>query len=783
MATLAILVDAKVAGLPEVATLDASVQKLGASTTKLGADLDKTTGQLNVSGAAHAATAKEAQALGADLEKTAGQTSLAATAHEKATASAQGLGVQLGSVGQQAQAAGQEAENLGAKLSSLEGGAGLGGVASAASEANTALQGLAAVNVEAAAATSSSSSAIQESSTAIASLAAVDATLGTQKKATSKTVAEEAVELEKAKVAHEEHAEAVLEGVKATGEFGAAGVEASEKLGTLSGILGGAGGISAGLAAFVVGAGAALAIVKDSVEHYDQLAESVEKYQRATGASAEESSRMVSTFERLGVDGGAAGDAMFNLAKRIEGVDGAAAAGGKTLASVGVEIAKNADGSTNLDKTLGSVADAYNAASSATEKDAIATAAFGKSGKDLIPILEQGSAGLQSMSESAEHIFTQEEIERVHRLHVEMTALEQENNRLKDAVGGAIVSVWEPMARSFSDAITVQDHLNGVQAQGRGQAYANAAAARQQIDANQKAAEAAKDEAASQQQLNNQLEAQEKDRKELLDVDNQSLHASLDLQRANQGVLSAQKALGQETLADAEYADKHRASVDQIAAAQAKLTAAIKSHGPVSAEAKAAQDALNAAVDKGKQLDLTNAEAADRLQGANLDLKNAMLSDAEAAVKFAEEQSKLAGGTLSAQDAAAAEAAELEKLKAAAGGTLPAELQALLDKLNSFHDVSATVHLRLDDQTGGMRGSGGTQIPAFDAGGMVPGPIGAPRLAVVHGGERVLTPAQQQESGRPGPIYNITQYITGVNDPVMAGDAAAARFSALLTST
>jgi hypothetical protein len=32
----------------------------------------------------------------------------------------------------------------------------------------------------------------------------------------------------------------------------------------------------------------------------------------------------------------------------------------------------------------------------------------------------------------------------------------------------------------------------------------------------------------------------------------------------------------------------------------------------------------------------------------------------------------------------------------------------------------------------------------YAQGGMVPGPLGAPQLAVVHGGERVQTPEQQQ---------------------------------------
>lgn len=47
----------------------------------------------------------------------------------------------------------------------------------------------------------------------------------------------------------------------------------------------------------------------------------------------------------------------------------------------------------------------------------------------------------------------------------------------------------------------------------------------------------------------------------------------------------------------------------------------------------------------------------------------------------------------------------------------------------------------------GKRSSG---IQSFDTGGIVPGPLGSARLAIVHGGERVLTPEQQRQGGGNG---------------------------------
>jgi len=47
----------------------------------------------------------------------------------------------------------------------------------------------------------------------------------------------------------------------------------------------------------------------------------------------------------------------------------------------------------------------------------------------------------------------------------------------------------------------------------------------------------------------------------------------------------------------------------------------------------------------------------------------------------------------------------------------------------------------------------GKKIPGFATGGVVPGPVGAAQLAVVHGGERVLTPGQQASGGGNTFVY------------------------------
>ena len=62
----------------------------------------------------------------------------------------------------------------------------------------------------------------------------------------------------------------------------------------------------------------------------------------------------------------------------------------------------------------------------------------------------------------------------------------------------------------------------------------------------------------------------------------------------------------------------------------------------------------------------------------------------------------------------------------------------------------------------GVRLPGGGRLPNFAGGGVVPGAIGAPMLAMVHGGERIQTPAQQNGGGGGGvTTANITVVLDG----------------------
>lgn len=93
--------------------------------------------------------------------------------------------------------------------------------------------------------------------------------------------------------------------------------------------------------------------------------------------------------------------------------------------------------------------------------------------------------------------------------------------------------------------------------------------------------------------------------------------------------------------------------------------------------------------------------------------------------------------------------APLEALKAFIG-TIIDVVQELIDKINGIPKPSMP-----SIPGSGIIGGAIGKLPGFATGGIVPGPVGAPMLAVVHGGEEVRTPGQQRAGGGGNIVINV----------------------------
>jgi hypothetical protein len=184
--------------------------------------------------------------------------------------------------------------------------------------------------------------------------------------------------------------------------------------------------------AALAGVGLMAAAVEHSISSYIGLADQVENDRRVVGGSAGESGRMVQTFDALGVSGDTASAAMFKLSKAVETTP-------KKFADLGVEVAHDAAGNVDLSKTLLSVADAYNATSDQAKKNLIVFDAFGKSGKDMIPVLEQGSASLTKMEQAAKITFSEQDLQAAKDYQIQLTELQQGLSSVWEGIGQKVV--------------------------------------------------------------------------------------------------------------------------------------------------------------------------------------------------------------------------------------------------------------------------------------------------------------------------------------------------------
>jgi hypothetical protein len=492
--------------------------------------------------------------------------------------------------------------------------------------------------------------------------------------------------------------------------------------------VGGAGLLTAGVGA---AAAAVLAFAEEAARKYQGLVEETEAYSRVTGESAEMSSRQLEAFQELGVSAGDATGAMVKLDKAIITAP-------KHLEALGVEIAHNKDGTTDLNGTLINIIDAYNSTSDAAKRTEIALAAFGKTGANMLPILAVGSDKLRQMEDSAKLVFSEEDIKRVHDFKIEQQQMNREMDSFAAGPGRLWTDVQKGMIESVLEATYVSEKFDeadkkSVETTGRHITNSRALSGelqRQYREGNQakegldKLAAAQKDAAEAAQRHRDALDA-------LYNAEDASIHASLTLERDDMKVTESQNAL-------TASVNAHKKAVDEVDLKLDAYNKTVRTYGANSDEARTAQDALTAAQDAATKATTSESDAV-------LTAKEDLLAAAGAAQKAQEETDKLTDGTVNAEAAHYAYVQKLEDEAShlAPGSALRVWLEQYIDKLNAIPAAKTTTiteNLYRHDYTGqtdsGQRG--------YASGGRPP--VGLPSVVGEEGPE-IWVP------DRPGTIY------------------------------
>jgi hypothetical protein len=168
------------------------------------------------------------------------------------------------------------------------------------------------------------------------------------------------------------------------------------------------------LAGVVAGAAAsfgAFELVKSAIGTTQDLGAEVNKMRRETGLAAEDASRLLFAFKHVGLDGDAASKSIGIFAKGLKGIADTsedAVESTKPMAAIlkdiGITALDTAGNIRPVNELIPQLADKFKAMPDGLEKTALAMQLFGRSGKDMIPLLNQGSEGLTELGKEADKL-------------------------------------------------------------------------------------------------------------------------------------------------------------------------------------------------------------------------------------------------------------------------------------------------------------------------------------------------------------------------------------------
>lgn len=191
----------------------------------------------------------------------------------------------------------------------------------------------------------------------------------------------------------------------------------------------------------------------DAVEAFAGATSAVRGFQRVSGTSAEDASKLTFAVKELGVAPDSAATAFGRLATRL-------GTGKVDLAQYGVEVAKNKDGTTDLAGTVANLADAYQKTADPTARAALANEAFGKSWQTLAPLLGKSAADLKQIYDQAgkdHQLFSQDDLERGRAFALATKQLSDAFSGLKIELGQALIPVVTQTATTLTSGVQAAD--------------------------------------------------------------------------------------------------------------------------------------------------------------------------------------------------------------------------------------------------------------------------------------------------------------------------------------
>jgi len=163
----------------------------------------------------------------------------------------------------------------------------------------------------------------------------------------------------------------------------------------------------------------------------------VAKLKRETGLTAVEASKFKAIGDRLGLSVDDLSKSFGIFSKNIDN-------NAKAISENHIAVVKAKDGHIDFERTLEGVAERFRTMPDGVEKTSLAMELFGKSGKDMLPFLNQGKDGLKALGDEAERlglVFDDKALAAAKRFSLSQKDMTENIEGLKNKIGMAFLPV------------------------------------------------------------------------------------------------------------------------------------------------------------------------------------------------------------------------------------------------------------------------------------------------------------------------------------------------------
>lgn len=207
--------------------------------------------------------------------------------------------------------------------------------------------------------------------------------------------------------------------------------------------------VKANAASMAAGAGVAIAaFTAKAVGAFQELALGAEKFSNATGLAVEDASRYMEVLGDIGVEQGSLQTGLNKLNRAV--ADNSAA-----FADAGIEIAKTADGATDVNKTFLNTVEALRNIKDPAEKARIATQLLGKGWQELSTVINMGSKELEeSLAAVADaKVIDPDEVRKAKQLRDTFDTLKDAGEEFALALGETVVPILADAVEIIVDVV------------------------------------------------------------------------------------------------------------------------------------------------------------------------------------------------------------------------------------------------------------------------------------------------------------------------------------------